>query len=126
MARYGSFAASALIGAGLCAVVFAGGSGFALEGNTWIEIGSVIAGGLLVALAILRGDRRPSHREGRGRLDGGLTLLAFLAFAGLCALSILWSVAPERTWLNANLTIAYVALFAGGMAVARLRADAVT
>ncbi|MEA2466728.1 MAG: hypothetical protein QOJ57_854, partial [Thermoleophilaceae bacterium] len=118
MSRYASSAASALLGAALCAVAFAGGSGFELEGNTWSEIGAVAAGGVLVALAILRGRR--------GRLDGGLTLLAFGAFAVWCALSILWSVAPERSWLSANLTIAYVALFAGGLALARLRADAVT
>jgi hypothetical protein len=112
MARYASSAASALLGAGLCAIAFAGGSGFALEDVTWVEIGAVAAGGLLVALAILRGRG--------GRLDGGLTLLAFGALALLCALSIAWSVAPDRTWQSANLTIAYVALFAGGMALARL------
>jgi hypothetical protein len=118
VSRYASSAASALIGAGLAAVAFGGGSGFDLGGNTWIELGAVSAGGLLLALAVLRGRR--------GRLDGGLTLLAFAAFAALCALSILWSVAPERSWLSANLTIAYLALFAGGMAVARLRRDGVT
>jgi hypothetical protein len=117
VSRYASSAASALLGAGLCAVAFRGGSGFELQGNTWIEIGAVSAGGLLLALAVLRGRG--------GRLDGGLTLLAFGAFAALCALSTMWSVAPDRSWLSANLTIAYVALFAGGIAVARLRRDGV-
>jgi hypothetical protein len=114
VSRYASSAASALLGAALCAVAFTGGSGFELEGNTWLEIGAVLCGGLLVAAGVLRG-----RRDG-GRFGGGLTLLAFVAFAVLCALSILWSVAPERTWFSANLTIAYVALFAGGMALAWL------
>lgn len=118
MSRYASFAASALLGAGLCAVAFAGGSGFELSSVTWVEIGAVVAGGLLVALALVRGRR--------GRLDGGLTLLAFAALAGLTALSILWSVSPDRSWGAANLVIAYLALFAGGMAIARLRRDGVT
>src|SRR3954465_10759387 len=112
MSRYASSAASALLGAALCAIAFAGGSGFALEDVTWVEIGAIAGGGLLVALAILRGRS--------GRLDGGFTLLAFGALALLCALSIAWSVAPDRSWQSANLTVSYVALFAGAMAVARL------
>src|SRR4051812_38046241 len=112
MSRYASSAASALLGAALCAIAFAGGSGFALEDVTWVEIGAIAGGGLLVALAILRGRG--------GRLDGGFTLLAFGALALLCALSIAWSVAPDRSWQSANLTVAYVAIFAGGMALARV------
>jgi hypothetical protein len=117
VSRFASSAASALIGAGLAAIAFAGGSGFELSHVTWVEIGSVIAGGALLAVAILRARA--------GRLDGGLTLLLFAALAVLCALSITWSVSPERSWESANLTVAYLALFAGGIALARLRPDAV-
>jgi hypothetical protein len=112
MSRYGSSAASALLGAGLCAIAFAGGSGFELADVTWVEMGSVVASTLLVAWAILRGRG--------GQLDGGVTLLAFGALAILCALSIAWSVAPDRSWQSTNLTVAYLALFAGGLALARL------
>jgi hypothetical protein len=112
VSRYASSAASALLGAGLAAIAFAGGSGFALEDVTWVETGAVAAGALMVALAILRGRG--------GRLDGGFTLIAFGALAVLCAVSIAWSIAPDRSWQSANLTVAYVALFAGGMALARL------
>src|SRR3954451_3522906 len=112
MSRYASSAASALLGARLGAIAFAGGSGFALEDVPWVEIGAVAGAGLLVALAILRGRG--------GRLDGGFTLLAVGALAVLCAVSIAWSVAPDRSWQSANLTVSYVALFAGGMALARL------
>jgi O-Antigen ligase len=117
VSRFASSAASALIGAGLAAIAFAGGSGFELSSVTWLEIGSVVVGGALLAIAILRARA--------GRLDGGLTLLLFAALAVLCALSITWSVAPERSWESANLTVAYVALFAAGLALARLRPDAV-
>ncbi|HEY0631919.1 MAG TPA: tetratricopeptide repeat protein [Thermoleophilaceae bacterium] len=117
MSRFASSAASGLIGAGLAAIAFAGGSGFELSNVTWLEIGAVIAGGALVTLAVLK--------SRAGRLDGGLTLLLFAGLAGLCALSIVWSVAPERSWESANLTIAYLVLFAGGVALARLRPDAV-
>jgi hypothetical protein len=110
--RYASSAASALLGAGLGAIAFAGGSGFALQNVTWVETGAVVGGALLVALAIMRGRG--------GRLDGGFTLLAFGTLALLCALSIAWSVAPDRTWQSANLTVAYLAVFAGAMALARL------
>jgi hypothetical protein len=112
VSRYASSAASALLGAGLCAIAFAGGTGVALDHVTWVEMGAVAGGALLVALAILRGRG--------GRLDGGFTLLAFGALAVLCALSIAWSVAPDRSWQSANLTVSYVALFAGGMALARV------
>lgn len=115
MSRYASSAASALLGAGFCAIAFAGGSGFALQNVTWVEMGAVVGGALLVALAILRGRG--------GRLHGGFTLLAFGALAVLCALSIAWSVAPDRSWQSANQTVSYVALFAGGMALARLWRD---
>jgi hypothetical protein len=117
VSRFASSAASALIGSGLAAIAFAGGSGFELSSVTWLEIGSVVVGGALLAIAILRARA--------GRLDGGLTLLLFAALAVLCALSITWSVAPERSWESANLTVAYVALFAAGLALARLRPDAV-
>jgi hypothetical protein len=117
VSRFASSAASGLIAAGLAAIAFAGGSGFELSNVTWLEIGAVIVGGVLVALAVLR--------SRAGRLDGGLTLLLFAGLAGLCALSIVWSVAPERSWESANLTIAYLALFAGGVALARLRPNAV-
>jgi O-antigen ligase/polysaccharide polymerase Wzy-like membrane protein len=118
VSRFASSAASALIGAALCAIAFAGGSGFELSSVTWVDVGAVLGGGALVALALLRGRA--------GRLDGGLTLLLFVGLAILCALSITWSVAPERSWQSTNLTVAYVAVFAGGVAVARLFPDGVT
>jgi hypothetical protein len=34
--------------------------------------------------------------------------------------SVVWSVAPDRSWADANRAIAYLAVFAGGMGIARL------
>jgi hypothetical protein len=117
VSRYASSAASALIGAGLCAVAFGGGGGFDLSSLTRVDVEMLAAGALLVALAVLRGRG--------GRIDGGGTLLAFGGLALLSALSVLWSVAPHQSWVSADNTIAYVALFAAGVAVARLRPDGV-
>jgi hypothetical protein len=117
VSRYASSAASALIGAGLCAVAFGGGGGFDLSSLTRVDIEMLVAGALLVALAVLRGRG--------GRVEGGGTMLAFGALALLCALSVLWSVAPHQSWVAADNTIAYAALFAAGVSVARLRPDGV-
>jgi hypothetical protein len=117
-----SAAASAALAVALCAIAFGGRGGFDLSDVTWVEGGMVAGGGLLVALAALRGRRGGRH----GRLEGGVTLLLFAALALFTAASILWSVAPHQSWLASNLTVAYLAVFAGAMAIARLRADAVT
>ncbi|MEA2420969.1 MAG: hypothetical protein QOF55_68 [Thermoleophilaceae bacterium] len=117
MSRYASSAASALLGAGLTVIAFVGGGGFELAKNTYVEAGMVAVGALLAALAVVRGRR--------GSLDGAFTLMAFGALALLCALSITWSVSPQQSWLSTNLMIAYVAVFAGSMAIARLRPDGV-
>jgi hypothetical protein len=117
VSRYASSAASALLGVALAAIAFGGAGGFEISRVTWVEVGALVASAVLVALAVLRGRRGP--------LDGGLTLLAFIALAGLTAVSITWSIAPDQSWLSANMTIAYVALFAAGMAIARLAPDGV-
>ena len=54
------------------------------------------------------------------RLHGGLTLAAVALLAAYTALSILWSLAPSDSWIEANRTFSYLAAFAGTMALARL------
>ena len=44
----------------------------------------------------------------------------FALLAAYTALSIIWSLAPSDSWLEANRTLAYLAAFAGAMALARL------
>ncbi len=97
----------------LAAVAFAADGGLRLERTTWTEVALILGGAALVAWGILTG-------RAAGRLHGGLSLLAFAALAVLTALSIIWSVAPGDSWLEANRTLAYVATFAGGLALVRI------
>jgi O-Antigen ligase/Tetratricopeptide repeat len=105
-------AASALaLGAALAAVAFGAAGGTARTRTITVEVIVVLAGGALVALAVYRG---------RARGPGGLVLLLFAALAVLTALSVLWSVVPDLTYVEAGRTLAYLVLFAVGVAIARL------
>ena len=62
--------------------------------------------------------RSPGALE--GRLHGALSLLCFAALAVYTTLSIIWSLSPSDSWLEANRTFAYFAAFAGAIALVRL------
>ena len=94
---------------------FVARGGVRLEPTTLVEIGLMLAGAAVVALACLR-------RAG-GRLHGGLAVLAFALLTVYTALSIVWSLAPADSWLEANRTLAYLAVLAGGVALVRLVPD---
>jgi hypothetical protein len=115
VSRYASSAASVLLGAALAAVAFGAKGGQELQSLTWTLIPLVLAGGLVVAAALLG--------VPRGRIHGGLALLAFAALAVLTALSLLWSIVPDLTWIEANRTFAYLVAFAAAVAAARLAPD---
>jgi hypothetical protein len=102
------------VGLGLLLAVIAlrAGGGFQLGRITGVEMGLQVAGGALVAAAVLH------HRT--ERVYGAWAALAFLVLAVYTALSILWAVNPSDTWLEANRTLAYLATFCGGVALARL------
>jgi tetratricopeptide (TPR) repeat protein len=97
----------------LAAVSFGASGGLALERTTWTEVGLMLAGAALVAGALLTRRIAPP-------LYGGLTLLGLTALAAYTALSITWSLSPSDSWLEANRTFAYVAAFAGALALVRL------
>lgn len=80
--------------------------------NTWTEIVLTLLGAGALSAAVLLGPRAPR----RGAVVVGL----FTAMTGLTALSIIWSVAPDASWQAANLTLAYLMTFAGGVALARI------
>jgi O-antigen ligase len=94
---------------------FVARGGVRLEPTTLVEIGLMLAGAAVVALACLR-------RAG-GRLHGGPAVLAFALLTVYTALSIVWSLAPADSWLEANRTLAYLAVLAGGVALVRLVPD---
>ena len=76
-----------------------------------------------------RADARAARRSSPPRvltrriappLYGGLTLLGLTALGVYTALSITWSLAPADSWLETSRTFAYVAAFAGALALVRL------
>ncbi len=97
----------------LVAIAFLARSGSVLSRSAPVEIALTLLGAVAVAVAIL------AHAS-RGRLWGGVTLLLFAALAAWTALSIAWSVQPSESWQAANLTLAYLAVFAGTIALAHV------
>ncbi len=99
----------------IVAVSFVSGGGSSLDSTTGPEIALTLIGSVSVALAAL------TATSGR-RLWGGATVLLFGALTALTAISISWSVAPSDSWAAANLTLAYLAAFAGAAALVRIAA----
>lgn len=95
----------------LIALGLRGGGGVALESNTAVEICMQLLGGLLAAVAVLAHDGRRVHGA------GALALMAVLTV--LTAFSILWAVEPADAWLEASRMLAYLAVFAAGLALGR-------
>jgi hypothetical protein len=110
--RYASSAASVLVGAAFAGVAFGAKGGSDLASLTWVEVALIIVGALIIAVAVLHGRR--------DQIDGGSALLAFAALAALTTLSLLWSIAPDLTWIEANRTLTYLVMFAAGIALARV------
>jgi hypothetical protein len=80
--------------------------------NTWSQVViTVLGAGACAAMLVL---------GGRGHAWGGVTVALFAALTAMTALSITWSVQPDDSWQAANLTVAYLAAFAGAAALARL------
>jgi hypothetical protein len=105
---------------GIAATAFAAAGGLRLERTTYVLIAMMLGGAALVAAALMW---RP--RTADTPLYGGGPLLAFGLLAALTAVSVTWSLAPSESWVEANRTFAYVAVFAGGIALARLMPDRV-
>jgi hypothetical protein len=97
----------------IAAVSFGASGGLALQRTTWTEVALMLAGAALVAAAALTRSIAPPFY-------GGLTLLGLTALAAYTAFSIEWSLSPGDSWLEASRTFAYVAAFAGALALVRL------
>jgi O-antigen ligase len=87
--------------------------GLRLERTTWTEVAMILLGAGLVAAALLT-------RRLEGPLRGGLTLLGLGALAVYSAVSITWSLSPADSWTEFNRALAYLAVFAGGLALVRM------
>jgi hypothetical protein len=117
--RPGGITGDLLLGLGLAAglvslafVTTGGVDQIVTAPDTWAEIVVTLIGALGCGAAVLVG--------ARGRAWGGVTIGLFAALTGLTALSITWSVEPDFSWFGANQMLSYLAVFAGGAAVARL------
>jgi tetratricopeptide (TPR) repeat protein len=110
--RAASFAASAGLGAAFAVVAFGAEGGQILGSATTVEVALILGCGLLAAAAIVWGRA--------GGLSGALTLALFGALAVLTALSVTWSITPDASWIEANRTLAYLAVFAAAIGAARL------
>ena len=115
MRRYASSAASVALGGAFAAIAFVAKGGSDLATLTWVELALVIGGGLVVVICALHGRQ--------GAFHGGFALLAFVALAAVTALSLLWSIAPDQSWIEANRTFTYLVVFAAGIGLARLAPD---
>jgi tetratricopeptide (TPR) repeat protein len=101
------------VAAVLAAIAFVGNGGLQLGSSTLVEIGVIAIAAVLVAAAlVLVGLRAMVH--------GGVALAVFGALTALTALSILWSLYPDDSWVEVNRTFAYMAAFAAGIAAVRI------
>jgi hypothetical protein len=110
--------ASLLGGGVLAGIAFGAGGGLGLGNATFTEIAITLACGVLLAAictAIALG--RLDHP---GRAYGVGTALALFAFAAFAALSVIWSVEPEASWIGAGRLFAYAAFFLTAVALGRL------
>ena len=96
------------------ATAFVADGGLRLERTTYVEIALMGLGALLCAAALLLPRARAQ------RLHGAPALVALALLAAYTAISIIWSLAPSDSWIEANRTFAYLSAFAGTMALARL------
>jgi tetratricopeptide (TPR) repeat protein len=101
------------IGAALVAVALGADGGLQLAPLTTTLIVLDLACGLIVAAAILAGERPR-------RLWGLVTLALFGALAVLTGVSIIWAIEPSTAWVEANRTLTLMAVFAAGIALTRL------
>jgi hypothetical protein len=112
--RHAGAALTAAIALVLAATAFVADGGLRLERTTYVEIALMGLGALLCAAALLLPHARSQ------RLHGAPALFALALLTTYTALSIMWSLAPSDSWIEANRTFAYLSAFAGTMALARL------
>jgi tetratricopeptide (TPR) repeat protein len=108
------------IAAAVCAVCFGATEGIettdgiGLVPNTVVQMSLTVGAGVLIAAAAAL---RP---RGAGRLWGMGCAAALFALGIYTAFSLIWSVDPANSWIEANRSFAYAATFAGAVAAVRL------
>jgi hypothetical protein len=109
--RRGTILTLALIAA--CAYAAFAHGAVRIPDETWLQAGLIVVGLLSAAAWLSRRDGWAAAVPREAWL--GVALLS--AFGAWCALSMLWSVAPDDSWLEANRSLAYAlaALLAIGL-----------
>jgi hypothetical protein len=100
------------IAAILCAVCFDAGGGLQLGSQTTVEIGLTLGGASLVVGALAVETRAPVYGAG--------AVAMFFGLAVFTATSVIWSVAPDASFIEAGRTLAYAFTFLAGVALVRL------
>jgi tetratricopeptide (TPR) repeat protein len=111
-APWPALAVVGLTAALLCLAAFAGEAGQKIEGTTTVELVLTLVSGVTIALATLLA---PVRR----RIDGLWTIALLLAFTGVTAASISWSVTPNTSWQEASMMLAYTGVFIAAAALVR-------
>jgi hypothetical protein len=115
VSRFSSVAASAvplILGAALVGIAFGAEGGTELTRTSVTGVLMVLASGAVIAAAFLWGRSGSAH--------GMTTLLLFALLAFITAVSILWSIVPELSYVEAGRTFSYLAVFAAAVAGVRL------
>jgi hypothetical protein len=97
----------------LCLLAFYAQGGLNLETLTNVELALTLGSAVAVAAALLVA---PAGRPAYGLWPA----LLLFAFALLSAISIVWSVQPDGSWRDAGRLLAYAAVFAAAVVLARL------
>ena len=100
-----------LIAGILCFVGFYAGGGLRLARMTTVEIVLTLGSAVIVVGALLL---RPTRERWEGLWPGGL----LVAFAGLTALSVVWSVQPDDSFKDTGRVLAYAGVFAAAVVLA--------
>jgi tetratricopeptide (TPR) repeat protein len=106
-------AVTLLFGAAIAAVAFIARGGLDVGRTTFVEIVATVASAAIVACALATAPLR-------SRFWGGATLAALILLAAWTAVSVSWSIEPSASWIEANRTLSYGAVFAAGLALVRL------
>ncbi len=107
-----AYVVSAAVAALLAAMAFVAAGGTELGRTTIAELLVVAVCATLVVAALV------SRR--RGPVSGSIPLIALAALVAFTALSVGWSVVPDLSFIEAGRSFAYLAVFAGAIAAARL------
>src|SRR5262249_15982488 len=101
-----------VLGGSMAAVAFVTTGGVDLSFNTWTEIVLTLLGGAAAIGVVTWGAPRPPW--------GGVTVILVGALVVLPGCSIAWPVEPNNSWIESSRALSYLAVFGGGVAMARL------